>query len=273
MLYPLSYEGVRRAGSPAGSAGALPTGAPTVVRPPGGRTPDHVGRCARRRRILAPPCPSEISWPRPSVAPSPPWPDADGLDLDVDPASVHLERPARREHGDWSTNVALVTAKRAGTNPRAPGRVAGGGARRRPARPRRLDRDRRARVHQLPARRRLAARRPGRAARPRARTATPGPTSGHGERVQVEFISANPTGPIHVGNGWWGSYGDALARVLARCRLPGEPRVLRQRHRRADPDARARACWPAVAASRFPRAATRASTSPSWPPPTTGPTT
>jgi arginyl-tRNA synthetase len=42
------------------------------------------------------------------------------------------------------------------------------------------------------------------------------PDIGHGERVQVEFISANPTGPIHVGNGWWGSYGDALARVLAR---------------------------------------------------------
>ena len=32
---------------------------------------------------------------------------------------MHLERPAHREHGDWSTNVALVTAKRAGTNPRA----------------------------------------------------------------------------------------------------------------------------------------------------------
>jgi arginyl-tRNA synthetase len=42
------------------------------------------------------------------------------------------------------------------------------------------------------------------------------PDVGQGERVQVEFISANPTGPIHVGNGWWGSYGDALARVLAR---------------------------------------------------------
>ena len=42
------------------------------------------------------------------------------------------------------------------------------------------------------------------------------PDVGHGERVQVEFISANPTGPIHVGNGWWGSYGDALARVLTR---------------------------------------------------------
>ncbi len=42
------------------------------------------------------------------------------------------------------------------------------------------------------------------------------PDVGHGERVQVEFLSANPTGPVHVGNAWWGSYGDALARVLAR---------------------------------------------------------
>ena len=50
----------------------------------------------------------------------------------------------------------------------------------------------------------------------KARTSYARPDVGHGERVQVEFISANPTGPIHVGNGWWGSYGDALARVLAR---------------------------------------------------------
>ncbi|HEY7069725.1 MAG TPA: arginine--tRNA ligase, partial [Acidimicrobiales bacterium] len=40
---------------------------------------------------------------------------------------------------------------------------------------------------------------------------------GAGERVQVEFVSANPTGPIHVGNGWFASYGDSLARLLARC--------------------------------------------------------
>src|ERR1019366_7661524 len=42
-----------------------------------------------------------------------------GLDLVVDPSTVHLERPARREHGDWSTNIAMVTAKRAAINPRA----------------------------------------------------------------------------------------------------------------------------------------------------------
>src|ERR1700722_20216741 len=42
--------------------------------------------------------------------------DAPGLQGDA--ASVHLERPARREDGDWSTNFALVTAKEASTNPR-----------------------------------------------------------------------------------------------------------------------------------------------------------
>ena len=33
------------------------------------------------------------------------------MGIDVDAASVHLERPARRDHGDWSTNAALVNAK------------------------------------------------------------------------------------------------------------------------------------------------------------------
>jgi arginyl-tRNA synthetase len=39
---------------------------------------------------------------------------------------------------------------------------------------------------------------------------------GAGERVMVEFVSANPTGPIHVGNGWFASYGDSVARLLER---------------------------------------------------------
>ncbi len=41
------------------------------------------------------------------------------------------------------------------------------------------------------------------------------PELGGGERVQVEFVSANPTGPLHIGNGWLGTYGDALARLLS----------------------------------------------------------
>jgi arginyl-tRNA synthetase len=141
--------------------------------------------------------------------------DRDGLELAVDPDEVHLERPARREHGDWSSNVALVAAKRAGTNPRALATS----------------------LQEV-----IAADPPPHVTS--VEVAGPGfvnfhlddgwlhdalaelleqgeehyarPDVGHGERVQVEFISANPTGPIHVGNGWWGSYGDALARVLAR---------------------------------------------------------
>jgi arginyl-tRNA synthetase len=138
-----------------------------------------------------------------------------GLDLAVDPASVHLERPARREHGDWSTNIALVTAKEVGTNPRAlatsivavlerslPDHVVGVEL----AGPGfinfRLDDGW---LHEALA-----------AVLDQGEGSYARPDVGHGERVQVEFISANPTGPIHVGNGWWGSYGDALARVLAR---------------------------------------------------------
>jgi len=138
-----------------------------------------------------------------------------GLDLAVDPDTVHLERPARREHGDWSTNIAMVTAKRAGTNPRAfatavvevleramPDHVVGIEL----AGPGfinfRLDDGW---LHEALA-----------AVLAEGEDGYARPDIGHGEKVQVEFISANPTGPIHVGNGWWGSYGDALARVLAR---------------------------------------------------------
>ena len=38
-----------------------------------------------------------------------------------------------------------------------------------------------------------------------------------GTRVNVEFVSANPTGPLHVGAGRWAAYGDSLCRVLERC--------------------------------------------------------
>ena len=138
-----------------------------------------------------------------------------GLELAIAPDAVHLERPAGRGHGDWSTNVAMVTAKRAGSNPRALAtavvdvleralpdhvvsvEVAGPGFVNF-----RLDDGW---LHDA-----LAAVLAG------GEEHYARPDVGHGEKVQVEFISANPTGPIHVGNGWWGSYGDALARVLAR---------------------------------------------------------
>jgi len=139
----------------------------------------------------------------------------EGLDLLIAPEAVHLERPASREHGDWSTNVAMVTAKRAGTNPRTLATWVVGV----------LERDLPVHVASVE----VAG--PGfvnfrlddgwlhdalAAVLDQGEEGYARPDVGHGEKVQVEFISANPTGPIHVGNGWWGSYGDALARVLAR---------------------------------------------------------
>ncbi len=57
---------------------------------------------------------------------------------------------------------------------------------------------------------------------------------GDGTKVNVEFVSANPTGPLHAGDGRWAAYGDSLCRILERDRPRGAPRVLPQRPRRAD---------------------------------------
>jgi arginyl-tRNA synthetase len=132
------------------------------------------------------------------------------------PEVVGLERPARREHGDWSSNVAMASAKQAGRNPRE---LAG-------------------QIVEV-----LSGELPPHVTQ--VEVAGPGfvnfhlaPTwlhdvlsevieqgegdygrhdLGHGERVMIEFVSANPTGPIHVGNGWFASYGDSLGRVMERC--------------------------------------------------------
>jgi arginyl-tRNA synthetase len=131
------------------------------------------------------------------------------------PATIELDRPARREHGDWSSNVALVTAKANGRVPRqfAEELVTALTA----AAPPHVERVevagpgfvnfhlRDSWLHEV-----LEA------------VLTEGEDGyarhdfGHGERVQVEFVSANPTGPVHVGNGWFASYGDSVARLLDR---------------------------------------------------------
>ena len=183
--------------------------------------------------------------PKPSAAPSATVAGRDALELEVDPASVHLERPARREHGDWSTNIALVTAKQAGTNPRALATSLVEA----------LDADPPAHIASIEiagpgfinfrlddgwlhdALSELLAEGEDGYARPDV---------GHGERVQVEFISANPTGPDPRGQRVVGELRRLPGPGAGPLRLPGEPRVLRQRHRRADQDPRARACWPAV---------------------------
>ncbi len=137
------------------------------------------------------------------------------LEVEPVPAEIRLERPANREHGDWSSNVAMVAAKQAGWNPRE---LAG-------AIVERLDADKPPHVTAV-------------------EIAGPGFVNfrladswlhdvlaeviaggiagyarldiGTGTRINLEFVSANPTGPIHAGHGRGAAYGDSLARVLER---------------------------------------------------------
>ncbi len=129
-------------------------------------------------------------------------------DLDVD---VRVERPKNRDHGDWATNVALVSAKRAGLAPPdlAAKLVAAlqtneGIARLDIAGPGFINIT-------------LAADAQGRIT---ADIVAAGSAYGRidalsGTAVNLEFISANPTGPLHLGHTRWAAVGDAMARVLA----------------------------------------------------------
>ncbi len=59
-------------------------------------------------------------------------------------------------------------------------------------------------------------------------------TLGAGKKIQVEFVSANPTGPLHVGHGRGAAYGAAVADLLEAVGYRRAPRILRQRRRPAD---------------------------------------
>ena len=92
---------------------------------------------------------------------------------------------------------------------------------------------RRAGLRQLRARRHVV--RPG--ARERARGGRPSSAAApprRRERVQVEMVSANPTGPMTVAAARNGAYGDCVARLLAFAGNDGRARVLLQRRRRPD---------------------------------------
>lgn len=126
------------------------------------------------------------------------------------PQSVAVERPRQREHGDWASNVAMQLAKKAGTTPRALAEMVA------------------ARLMELPGIARVDVAGPGflnitldtAAAGELARTVVEaGPGYGRGtalagERINLEFVSANPTGPLHIGGVRWAAVGDALARLL-----------------------------------------------------------
>lgn len=134
-----------------------------------------------------------------------------GLDPAALPATVTIERPRNPEHGDYATNLALQVAKKLGVVPRdlagwladaltgtdaiASVDVAGPG------------------FLNL----RLAADAQGEIVREVLAKGTAYGTGDQlaGVKVNLEFVSANPTGPIHLGGTRWAAVGDALGRVLA----------------------------------------------------------
>ncbi|WP_455901608.1 arginine--tRNA ligase [Rhodococcus gordoniae] len=133
-----------------------------------------------------------------------------GLDASVLPETLTVERPRNPEHGDYATNVAMQVAKKVGADPRAlatwlaealtaaegidSAEVAGPGF----------------------LNIRLAADAQGAIV---AKVLAEGDAYGNGTdlantRINLEFVSANPTGPIHLGGTRWAAVGDALGRIL-----------------------------------------------------------
>ena len=128
----------------------------------------------------------------------------------VSPADVVLERPRNLDHGDWTSNVAMKFAKRVGAAPRdlaaeiagelaevdgvAVVDVAGPGF-----------------INV-----RLEAAAAGQLAKAIVEQgeAFGRGTSYEGVTIDLEFVSANPTGPIHLGGVRWAAVGDSLARVF-----------------------------------------------------------
>ena len=126
------------------------------------------------------------------------------------PEHATVERPKQREHGDYATNVALQLAKPAGRPPRevaetiaAHLRETAGIAKVDVAGPGFLNIT-------------LDSAAQGELARTVLAAGTDYGRSDalHGTSINLEFISANPTGPLHLGHMRWAAVGDAMARVL-----------------------------------------------------------
>ena len=126
------------------------------------------------------------------------------------PETVKVERPRNRDHGDWASNIAMQLAKKAGMNPRDFAQV--------------LVND----LNELEGidsaeiagpgfiNIRLAAASAGELARTIVEA---GGAFGSGEsmkglHINLEYVSANPTGPVHLGGARWAAVGDSLARLM-----------------------------------------------------------
>ncbi len=127
------------------------------------------------------------------------------------PTSIVLERPKNRDHGDYATSIALQLAKAAGRSPREIAELVA------------------AELTGIDSISRVDIAGPGfinitlnRASQAElvAAILKSGAEYGQGDalagvRINLEFISANPTGPLHLGHTRWAAVGDALGRVLS----------------------------------------------------------
>ena len=127
------------------------------------------------------------------------------------PVSIPLDRPKNRDHGDFATSVAMVLAKPSGKAPRAIAEVIVAG------------------LAQDPSIAKVEIAGPGFINITLAQSSQGlvvesilklGGLYGHGSslkgvKVNLEFISANPTGPLHLGHTRWAAVGDSLGRTLS----------------------------------------------------------
>lgn len=133
-----------------------------------------------------------------------------GLDAAALPETVAVERPRNPEHGDYATNVALQLAKKVGVNPRelagwlaealvAADGIAGADV----AGPGFVNLRIETGAQGVVVTNVLSA------------GAAYGHSSDLALKINLEFVSANPTGPIHIGGTRWAAVGDALGRLLS----------------------------------------------------------
>jgi arginyl-tRNA synthetase len=135
---------------------------------------------------------------------------ARGLDLAVLPASTSVERPRNPEHGDYASNLALQLAKPTKTPPRELAQDIADA----------LQAHKEIKSVEIAGPGFLNIRLSAGAAGELARVVvTQGRDYGRGDalsgqNINLEFVSANPTGPVHLGHTRWAAVGDSLGRIF-----------------------------------------------------------
>ncbi|WP_436526808.1 arginine--tRNA ligase [Actinoplanes sp. HUAS TT8] len=134
-----------------------------------------------------------------------------GLDLTALPATITLERPRNPEHGDYASTLALQLGKKVGVAPRELAAALAEELGRRDG----------IKTVEIAGPGFLNIRLDAAVTGTIARTVVDaGPAYGRnsqlaGQKINLEFVSANPTGPIHLGHTRWAAVGDSLRRVFA----------------------------------------------------------